>query len=82
MATPTCPLQLRLYKIVRRAMVIDKYYFKAGMGQCYEFHLCHQQTIGQTFPLCLIIFASLLVSETLPFFSLTHYASFMIHCFY
>ena len=41
MATPTCPLQLRLYKLVRRAMVIVKCYFKAGMGQRVQWNIVY-----------------------------------------
>ena len=43
MATPTCPLQLRLYKIVRRAMVIVKYYFKAGMGRRVQWNIVYMK---------------------------------------
>ena len=45
MATPTCPLQLRLYKLVRRAMVIVRYYFKAGMGQRVQWNIVYMKVL-------------------------------------
>ena len=45
MATPTCPLQIRLYKIVRRAMVIVRYYFKAGMCQRVQWNIVYMKVL-------------------------------------